>query len=102
MLVFGGKNEENEKMNDLWKFDLTAKTWTKLEVEDKTTIPQIRSGHSAVMAGDYMMVFGGIFEITKELNDAHLYDIKNNKWMMFFAKKAPQPNTGVTASPTKS
>ena len=49
-----------------------------------------------------MMIFGGIFEITKELNDAHLYDIKNNKWMIFFAKKAPQPNTGVTASPTKS
>ena len=22
MLIFGGKNEENEKMNDLWKFDL--------------------------------------------------------------------------------
>ena len=39
MLVFGGKNEENEKMNDLWKFDLSSKTWTKLEQEDKTTIP---------------------------------------------------------------
>ena len=31
-----------------------------------------------------MIVFGGIYEITKELNDFHIYDLKNNKWVTLF------------------
>lgn len=27
MLVFGGKDDENQKLNDLWKFDFTTKMW---------------------------------------------------------------------------
>ena len=27
MYIFGGKDDENSKLNDLWKFDLTTKTW---------------------------------------------------------------------------
>ena len=30
LYVFGGKDDENYKLNDLWKFDLTALTWTEL------------------------------------------------------------------------
>ena len=28
--MFGGKDDENCKLNDLWTFDLTALTWTEL------------------------------------------------------------------------
>lgn len=31
-----------------------------------------------------MLVFGGIFEITKELNDLHVFDFKKNKWITMF------------------
>mmetsp|Transcript_29024 Transcript_29024/g.21599 ORF Transcript_29024/g.21599 Transcript_29024/m.21599 type:complete len:116 (+) Transcript_29024:881-1228(+) len=31
-----------------------------------------------------MVMFGGIFEITKELNDFMLYDIAENKWITLF------------------
>ena len=31
-----------------------------------------------------MTLFGGIYEITKELNDFHLYDFKKNKWITLF------------------
>lgn len=31
-----------------------------------------------------MTLFGGIYEITKELNDFHLYDFKRNKWITLF------------------
>ena len=51
MLIFGGKNEENEKVNDLWRLDLDQKKWTKLQVEDPSTIPGARSGHTAVLKG---------------------------------------------------
>lgn len=29
-------------------------------------------------------MFGGIYEITKELNDFYLYDFKKNKWITLF------------------
>ena len=103
LVVFGGKNEDNEKMNDTWTFDLSTKTWTKIEIADKDSIPSHRSGHSAVMSGDYMMIFGGIFEITKELNDAYLFDIKTHKWILFYGKKLVQSNIMIASpSPTKS
>lgn len=31
-----------------------------------------------------MLIFGGIFEVTKELDDMHLFDFKNNRWITFF------------------
>ena len=48
------------------------------------------------------MIFGGIYEITKELNDAYLYDIEKNEWILFFKKKMAPSNTGFSPSPTKS
>lgn len=30
LYIFGGKNDENQKMKDLWKFDLESLTWTEL------------------------------------------------------------------------
>ena len=75
MYIFGGKDEENRKLNDLWKLDLISNKWTLLE-QPSFTVPTPRSGHSADIFGDYMVLFGGIFEITKELNDLYLYDIK--------------------------
>jgi Galactose oxidase, central domain len=31
-----------------------------------------------------MVVFGGIYEITKELNDLHLFDFKKRRWVTLF------------------
>lgn len=31
-----------------------------------------------------MLVFGGIFEVTKELNDMHLFDMRQKRWIQFF------------------
>jgi hypothetical protein len=37
---------------------------------ENTNLPQERSGHSMeVFEGQYLLIFGGIYEITKELND---------------------------------
>lgn len=33
-----------------------------------------RSGHTSVTYGKQMFVFGGILEVTKELNDLLVYD----------------------------
>jgi hypothetical protein len=43
-----------------------------------------RSGHSACLYKDMMLVFGGMFEVTKELDDMHLFDFRNKRWITFF------------------
>jgi|APCry1669189768_1035252.scaffolds.fasta_scaffold66620_1 hypothetical protein len=31
-----------------------------------------------------MIIYGGIYEVTKELNDMHVFDIINQKWLCLF------------------
>lgn len=31
-----------------------------------------------------MVIFGGIFEITKELNDLHMFDFAKQRWVTLF------------------
>ena len=105
MYVFGGKDAENDKLNDLWRLNLTTFQWE--EVSGITGyLPQPRSGHSAVAYKGFMLVFGGIFEITKELNDTHLYDFKNNRWLALFEETgvlSPRhTHTPSTQSPLKN
>lgn len=39
-----------------------------------------RSGHTAVAYGNKMFVFGGMLEVTKELNDLLSFDIKTKQF----------------------
>lgn len=45
MYIFGGKDVENNKMNDLWRLDLETFKWELMNPAGK--IPMERSGHSA-------------------------------------------------------
>ena len=44
MYIFGGKNDENEKLADTWKFDFNSRTWSEIHQID---VPPPRSGHAA-------------------------------------------------------
>jgi hypothetical protein len=43
-------------------------------------MPIARSGHSADIYGDYMVIFGGIRDVIRELNDLHVYSFTNSQW----------------------
>jgi len=45
MFVFAGKDEQNNKLNDLWMFNFNDYIWRKIESESNL-IPLSRSGHS--------------------------------------------------------
>jgi N-acetylneuraminic acid mutarotase len=68
MFIFAGKDEENNKLNDLWMFNFNDYIWSQIEPESNN-VPLSRSGHSCTMYNDYLIVFGGIHEVTKELDD---------------------------------
>lgn len=45
MWIFGGRDDDNNKLNDIWRFDITASTWQEIKPSDGI-YPLERSGHS--------------------------------------------------------
>jgi hypothetical protein len=72
--IFGGQDDENNKLNDLWEFDLDTEIFSQIELSPNSYQPMARSGHSANLYNGKMYIFGGIFEITKELSELLVYD----------------------------
>ena len=83
MYVFGGSNNANQKLNDMWRFDTTEEKWEQIVSRNGVT-PCQRSGHSCDVFGDYLIVFGGFYHITKELNDLYVFSIRENNWIQIF------------------
>ena len=55
--------------------------------------PLKRSGHSAVVYKNFMIIFGGIYELTQELNDMHIYDFNNGQWFAILNEmESPSPH----------
>lgn len=81
MYVFGGNNEEGEKLNDLWRLDLRTYFWERINALGD--LPCGRAGHSAVVYMDLMIIFGGMKDITKETNDMYSYNFTSNTWVHF-------------------
>jgi N-acetylneuraminic acid mutarotase len=80
LYVFGGLDEYNEKLNDLWEF--SAGQWKKIETAEGDYVPVCRSGHAAAVGAGKMFIFGGILEVTQELNDLVKFDFATSKFTL--------------------
>lgn len=80
MFMFGGQVEDNKKMDDCWCYDLDGNTWSQVAMGDGEFCPSHRSGHSTVVFGSKMYIFGGIYELTHELNDLCVFDFETRKF----------------------
>ncbi len=83
LLVFGGKNNEGDLMNDLWSWDGTH--WKKIS----DTGPEPRQSHRIVYNstnGD-VFLFGGSNIDKKALNDTWVY--RNEKWIELKSDTSP-------------
>ena len=98
MYVFGGKDEDNEKLKDFWSFDFETCIWTELLCDTESIAA--RSGHSSEVYGDFLIVFAGIHEVTKELDDMAAYSFTKQKWIHLF--KEPVPQKKELESPAKT
>jgi len=59
MIIFGGYSSKGRK-NDVYFYNVDEKTWIrKLGGSDPKKTPIPRSGHSSVVLGDLMWMFGG-------------------------------------------
>ena len=67
MYIFGGKGNE-DKLSDTWKFNFATRQWQFI-VDGTEDTPKSRSGHATGIYGRYMIIYGGIHDVCKELND---------------------------------
>ena len=74
MYVFAGYQNEL-KVNNLWVFNLEDKSWN--DIYSFEAKPCARAGHSAVVWGDKMCIFGGVDCKDKRLNDTWLFNFVN-------------------------
>lgn len=49
-----------------------------------------------------MIVFGGIYEVTRELDDMHLFDFRNKRWIEFFEEASSPVKIKQSLSPEGS
>lgn len=77
--LFGGQGEDNNKMNDLWVFDLGSNQWKEISTPEEER-PHTRTGHTALLMGDRIIIFGGILEVTKEVSDVFAFNVSTQKW----------------------
>lgn len=98
MYVFGGKTVENNKLGDFWVYDIAGDSWSEIKFEADEG-PISRSGHSTGVFKNYIIVYAGIHELTKELSDMYLYDTVNKHWTTLFDEEhSPVHNRSVHSS----
>lgn len=86
--IFGGQDDDNNKLNDLWELSLDTGMYRSMSVPEGSVDPVARSGHSANIYNGQMYIFGGILELTKELNEMLIYDFKTGKFETIGAEDA--------------
>ncbi|CAD8133827.1 unnamed protein product [Paramecium octaurelia] len=100
LYMFGGKNGDL-RYNDLWKFDFSKQEWHFIPVNSLSDIPMTRSGHSLISYQNELVLFGGIHDITWELDDLYKFQINLQEWKMINKDTSRRKELEVP-SPTKS
>ncbi|CAD8149025.1 unnamed protein product [Paramecium pentaurelia] len=77
--IFGGKNGDL-RYNDLWQFDMLKLEWNFIAINNLNTIPMSRSGHSLISYQNNLILFGGIHDVTWELDDLHCFNLDLKEW----------------------
>lgn len=60
MYVFGGKDNEDLKLNDLWRLNLSTEQWEEVIPRLNDEMPIGRYNHSMSLYNGQLIVFGGI------------------------------------------
>jgi len=80
LYIFGGMDEATVKFSDLWELDLSTQVYKEIQLPAGSPQPGPRSGHSATIFKGKMYIFGGILELTKELNEMLIYDFTKGQF----------------------
>ncbi|CAG9769122.1 unnamed protein product [Ceutorhynchus assimilis] len=104
MYVFGGCTSAMTTFNDLWKLNLSTRTWGRPLAMG--TYPSPKACSSLVHYKDYLVLFGGwtypptypLYQGWHLFNELHIYDIKANRWTCVSTIRTPPPVAGHSVS----
>jgi hypothetical protein len=87
IVLFGGKNDVNQSMNQTWALDLARQRWQKIEVESE--IPPTSEDHAVIYdpIGYRMILHGGEDGLTT--NKTWALDLKTHRWRNMTDSAAP-------------
>ena len=86
MLVFGGQDANEQKRNDLWKWDSSG--WSELTLSPR---PAPRVGHRVARVGFNMFLFGGRDSSDSLRNDLWKYNSYVARWTQMEPANVPPP-----------
>ena len=96
IFIFGGKDEKNKPLNELWEYNIKTKTWKIFNPKES---PDKRYAHKIVcLKENYIILFGGK-NTGDDMEDTWMYDIKEGAWTRVFSRKSPSARSrfGMTA-----
>eukprot|EP01023_Acetabularia_acetabulum_P009657 TRINITY_DN1435_c0_g2_i1.p1 TRINITY_DN1435_c0_g2~~TRINITY_DN1435_c0_g2_i1.p1 ORF type:complete len:572 (-),score=90.39 TRINITY_DN1435_c0_g2_i1:428-2143(-) len=93
LLVIGGHRKSKDRVDELQihVFDSSSFTWSLLTPQADNQVPEARGGHTAVLVGSSIVLFGGENgSKRKTLNDVWMLNLDSMKWSKCETKgKAP-------------
>ena len=91
MVLFGGFTSLG-RTNNVWLFNIDEKKWELREQgEDERRYPKARTGHTSVVMGEKMWMFGGQDDESTKLNDIWCYNIPTDSWEKIEADPSTVP-----------
>jgi hypothetical protein len=93
--VFGGESSDGLS-NRIYRYDVLTDGWTRIDAQGSS--PDPRKDHGAVVAGNFMLIFGGIETpfFPETLDDVWQFDLDTSTW----EEKSPMESglAGMTAA----
>ncbi len=72
MIIYGGF-EDGIRTNSIYRYYFKENKWEMVKILSEIC-PSPRAGHSSIMLGDKMVIFGGRDDENNKLNDIWLFD----------------------------
>ena len=79
MVIFGGFLEGGARTNTIYRYYFKENKWENVQIMGDI-MPPIRAGHSAIIYGDNMLVFGGKDDSNNKLNDLWAFNFSTYCW----------------------
>lgn len=94
VIIAPERPEEQLQLNDIWRFEISAETWTKIQCHGQ--VPQPRADLSATVIGDNMFIYGGLAGRVGALtDDAFVFNFQDHTWRsLAMLGHTPLPSRG--------
>ncbi|XP_057381450.1 F-box only protein 42-like [Daphnia carinata] len=104
MYVFGGCTSTNTTFNDLWKLNLSSRTWVR--PLPTGSYPSPKACATLVCYKDSLILYGGwtqsssspLHQVCQLFNELNIYRLKTNKWDYEYTHPAPPSAAGHSAT----